>query len=153
MRCLQGLSYESQTQRNFHNLRRGSANPGPVSAMLRTRGTRNCAAHASQDISQQQVTETIGSVSIERSIEKQTKSEIHKDFHSAEKNRNAKPRPTQNPAFLDQTNNNPANYWQGQSYGQLFIEAIRKRELLRAQREEEVRRELAVGTGPEVPRS
>ncbi len=115
--------------------------------------TRDCARDANEAQSLQQVTGRIGSSSIERTIEKQRKSEIHRDFHNTKENSNSRPRLPEKPSFIEQTQNTPANHWRGQSYRQLFIEAIRKRELLRAQRDEEVRRELAVGTGPEVPNS
>ncbi len=91
---------------------------------------------------------------IERSIEKQRKTEIHRDFHSPQQNQEK--RQKENPSCRDQNQNiQPSNQRDTprQDYRQLFIEAIRKRELLRAEREEEIRRELAVGTGPELRRS
>jgi hypothetical protein len=112
---------------------------------------RNCVADGSKPLSKQQVTGGIGSSFIERAIEKRIKSEIHRDFHSAQENPQHH---TEKPSCRDQNQTTPSGPWHRErDYRQLFIEAIRKRELLRAQRDEEVRRELAVGTGPEVIRS
>jgi hypothetical protein len=102
----------------------------------------------------QQVTGGIGSSFIERAIEKRIKSEIRRDFHRPQENPQPTQKQTEKPSCRDQNENTPSGPWRRErDYRQLFIEAIRKRELLRAQRDEEVRRELAVGTGPEVIRS
>ena len=123
-------------------------------------GTQNCVANGHESHSHQPVTDRIGSSYIAGSIEKQRRSEIHRDFHSPQQNQI--PGQKSNPSWLDQNQTEtqnpgtPPNTRQsppGQQYRQLFIEAIRRRELLRAEREEEVRRELAVGAGPELRRS
>jgi hypothetical protein len=64
--------------------------------------------------------------------------DIHKDFHSPA----AKEKPP-TPSSSGQMPNRPPNP---------FAEARYRQQLLRAERDEAVRRELAVGTGPEVRR-
>jgi hypothetical protein len=49
-------------------------------------GARNCVVDRRETPSQQQVTDGMGSAFIGRSIEKQRKSEIHRDFHRAKEN-------------------------------------------------------------------
>jgi hypothetical protein len=115
---------------------------------------RNCVADGGKPFSGQQVTGGIGSSFIERAIEKRIKSEIHRDFHGPQENPQSTQKHTEKPSCRDQNQNTPSGPWRRErDYRQLFIEAIRGKELLRAQRDEEVRRELAVGTGPEVIRS
>lgn len=115
---------------------------------------RNCVADGSKHFTGHQVTGGIGSSFIQRAIEKRIKSEIHIDFHRPQENPQPKAKHTEEPSFRDQNQNTPSGLWRRKrDYRQLFIEPIQKRELLRAQRDEEVRRDLAVGTGPEVIRS
>jgi DNA-binding transcriptional regulator YhcF (GntR family) len=69
---------------------------------------RSCVANRSEDLSRQEVTDGIGSSFIERSIEKETKSEIHRDFHSTEKNQKNR---QENPSWLEQNQNTKTNTW------------------------------------------
>jgi hypothetical protein len=129
---------------------------GPAGGVRRLAEGRpqSCVAGASETFVQQQFTDGIGSGFKEREIENQTKSEIHRDFHNPKKNQRGQLKP--NPSLIEKDQNPPSrtrNIPPAQQYRQLFIEAIRRRELLRAEREEELRRELAVGTGPELQRS
>lgn len=128
---------------------------------------QNLQKSASKYESNQNITDGIGSSSIARSQERTENPPPHADFHSQIKNQ------IQNPA----ENPNPKSSWLGlkQSQSQpkqqpsqppnarrepelsvretyLLITRLRQ-QLLRAERDEAVRRELAVGTGPEVPRS
>ncbi len=117
--------------------------------------------------SNQNITDGIGSSSIVRSQERTETPSPQTDFHSQTKNQ------VQNPA----ENTNPKSSWLGQKQSQsqprqrpshtpntqrepelsvretyLLITRLRQ-QLLRAERDEAVRRELAVGTGPEVQHS
>jgi hypothetical protein len=130
----------------------GRRNDGGL-RILAEGAARNCVADGSKPLSEQRVTGGIGSSFIEREIEKRIKSEIHRDFHRPQENPQPTPKHTEKPSCRDQNQNAQFGQWRERDYRQLFIEAIRKKELLRAQRDEEVRRELAVGTGPEVIRS
>ncbi len=119
----------------------------------------------------QNITEGIGSSSIARSQERAENPSPHADFHSQ----------TEDQVQNRTENPNPKSSWLGQEQSQkqrqsqptqrpsqppiaqrepelsvretyLLITRLRQ-QLLRAERDEAVRRELAVGTGPEVPRS
>lgn len=128
---------------------------------------QNLQKSASKYESNQNITDGIGSSSTARSQERTENPPPHADFHSQIKNQ------IQNPA----ENPNPKSSWLGQKQSQsqpkqqpsqppnarrepelsvretyLLITRLRQ-QLLRAERDEAVRRELAVGTGPEVPRS
>lgn len=142
-------------------------------------GVRKVAEGSPQDLqkstsnseSNQNITDGIGSSSIARSQERTENPSPHEDFHSQTKNQIQNP--TENP--------NSKSTWLGQNASQkqsqsqlrqrpsqppnaqrepelsvretyLLITRLRQ-QLLRAERDEAVRRELAVGTGPEVPHS
>ena len=128
---------------------------------------RNCQKSSGNCESNQNITDGIGSSSIVRSQDRSETPSPEADFHNQTKNQ------IQNPA----ENPNPKSSWLGQKRSQnqskqrlsqppnaqrepelsvretyLLITRLRQ-QLLRADRDEAVRRELAVGTGPEVPRS
>ncbi len=132
---------------------------------------RNCQESTGKSEPNQNITDGIGSSSIARLQERIEKPSPHSDFHSQTKSQ------IQNPA----ENQNPKSSWLGQEQSQkqsqsqsrqqpsqppnaprepelsvretyLLITRLRQ-QLLRAERDEAVRRELAVGTGPEVPHS
>lgn len=131
---------------------------------------RNCQESTGKCESNQNIADGIGSSSIARSQERSENPSPHVDFHSQTKSQ------IQNPA----ENPTPKSSWRGQEQSQkqsqsqprqqpsqpasaqrepelsvretyLLITRLRQ-QLLRAERDEAVRRELAVGTGPEVPR-
>jgi hypothetical protein len=149
----------AQGGRKFEGGARTFADPRPQS----------CVADEPEVLTGQQRTSRMNSLFLEESIEKQRKSEIHRDFHKDPKRQ--KQERKSKPPWLGENQNPPKDLsatpasipfstgsvtrtnQPGQQYRQLLIEAIRQRELLRAEREEEVRRELAVGTGPELQRS
>jgi hypothetical protein len=110
-----------------------------------------------QSFSHQRFVDGIGSSSLVRSTERNDP-EIHKDFHKQPPHHDNEI-PMQHPPRLDQrqdprpnpeTNSEPGN----QTYRQqdLHLEMRFRQQLLRAERDEAVRRELAVGTGPEIQR-
>ena len=112
-----------------------------------------CVADRREVFLEQQVADRIGSSSLERSIEKQIQSEIHNDFHRGKQNSNFRTKQNHKASFLGQeqnprTQSKPLTERDQES----LLNAWIRRELLRAEREEETRRELAVGTGPEVIR-
>jgi hypothetical protein len=102
----------------------------------------------------------IGSSFIERSKERLTKPDSHRDFHSRRQLAAVDPQPTYaNPFHLSSKPNGkpaaPQNFTALPHFEQqqkFFQEARLRLQLLRAEREEAVRRELAVGSGPEVDR-
>ena len=121
-------------------------------------GTPVCVANGRQPSENHEVANRISSSSVARS--NSTPSDIHSDFHrqaraSREQNQNSNPnhsglgqRQTQRP---DREPAAPivAEFYQQQNF---FVEARLRQQLLRMEREEAVRRELAVGSGPEVQR-
>lgn len=123
-------------------------------------GAQNRVASDRQRLSNQWTPRRISSSSVEKSIQKQRQGEIHRDFHSpAEILRNVQLQP-HNSSFLDQKRDakphpqQPSAAFQQRSDNErqqkFLLEARLQQQLLRAEREESVRRELAVGTGPEV---
>jgi hypothetical protein len=106
-----------------------------------------------------EVADRIGSSSVGRSQERRDTRLIHKDFHrTASACENSLLAEARNPSCLGQTqkpqsNLDPATQQQPGQQGNLPSDARLLRQLLRAERDEAVRRELAVGTGPEVRRS
>jgi hypothetical protein len=106
----------------------------------------------------------IGSSSLAGSQERTMPVDSRMNFHTENQNaQNAKPEtrlPNANPSGLGQTQNRNANAQQDFTAGPHFhqqtkfiLEARLRQQLIRAEREEAVRRELAVGSGPEVRRS
>jgi hypothetical protein len=125
--------------------------------------TPNCGSIARQSSSNQKVTSRIGSSSVVRIKEKQQQGDFHRDFH---KNFHRAPQNNENPGTNRQTINQTANpsclienqnqqprprqisQPDFQTYS--FQEMRMRLQLLRAEREDAVRRELHVGTGPKV---
>jgi hypothetical protein len=110
-----------------------------------------------QVFSHQQCADGIGSSSVDRSPERNQR-EIHRDFHKQPSHQKDQI-PLQNHSGLDRRQDprpNPeANSQPGTlPYRQqdLYLEMRLRQQLLRAERGEAVRRELAVGTGPEIQR-
>lgn len=101
----------------------------------------------------------ISSSSLERSKQRLTPSNSHKDFHGQTRDCDKRDAHT-NPSCLGSNQNKRPEAEQDftavphyQQQQKFFAEARLRLQLLRAEREEAVRRELAVGTGPEVQRS
>lgn len=124
------------------------------------KGTSKCESN-------QNTTDGIGSSSIVGSQERTEKLSPHGDFHSQIKSEIQNPEQNRTPksSWLGpKQNQNQRNQHPNQSPNAqrepelsaretyLLISRFRQ-QLLRAERDEAVRRELAVGTGPEVPRS
>jgi hypothetical protein len=103
----------------------------------------------------------IGSSSVARSQERTKPADSPTDFHSDDQNQrfqgqisNSKSSDLGQPQNRSQ--NSESDFPSGphvQQQSKFFLEARLHQQLLRAEREEAVRRELAVGSGPEVPRS
>lgn len=123
------------------------------------RNPQMCGANACNPESNHRATRAIGSSLIERSKEISETANSHRDFHNQPHNGKSQSHPP-NPSCLvhNQTKTpeaehafiGPAHIQQQQRF---LAEARLRLQLLRAEREEAVRRELAVGTGPEVRRS
>jgi len=103
----------------------------------------------------------IGSSSVAGSQERTTPANSHMNFHSQNQtqrlegqNQTANPSglgQAQNPGKGAETNFTAAPHLQQQN--KFFLEARLRQQLIRAEREDAVRRELAVGSGPEVRHS
>jgi hypothetical protein len=135
----------------------------PAYGLRRVAGgvTQNCVANRLNPSWNQQAVGRIGSSSVARSQERKAEADLHRDFHrdnqhpkSQKQNLNA------NPSGLGQTQNSDSDatpdFTAGphlQQQNKFLLEARLRQQLIRAEREEAVRRELAVGTGPEVRRS
>lgn len=138
-------------------------------------GVRKVAEGSTQDLqkstskceSNQNTTDGISSSSIVRSQERTETPSPHADFHSQTKNQAQNPEENRNPKSTglnhnqnqnqrNQRPNHPPNAQRGPELSvretYLLITRLRQ-QLLRSERDEAVRRELRVGTGPEVPRS
>ena len=109
----------------------------------------------------QQTAGGIGSSSIARSQERTIPVGLRRNFHR--ENQNQRP-PAQAPAANSSGLGQTQNPGRGaspdfpapphlQHQNKFFLEARLHQQLMRAEREEAIRRELAVGSGPEVPRS
>jgi len=123
--------------------------------------TQNRVANQGNPVWNQQAADGIGSSSVARSQEESRSSDIHRDFHRKLQNQTSQGQfSNSKPSGLDQIQNPnrcsesdfPANPHL-QQQNRFFLEARLRQQLLRAEREEAVRRELSVGSGPEVPRS
>ena len=135
---------------------RNSADPARRSADASTRRRGASARDLRQN---QQPAAAIGSSSLERSKERRTAPNISEHFHRGEpnrENRNFQPDPCfflgKNqtwPTVPEHDFNAEAHLEQQRKF---LAEARLRLQLLRAEREEAVRRELRVGTGPEVRR-
>ncbi len=131
---------------------------------------QNCGASASDPQQNQQFAGGISSSSVERYKEEKPR-EIHRDFHSPQN----PTRQNHNSSCLDQTTHQNHNgygkqasqkhsekrqTYEANGHGpepqisprQFLAEARMRLQLWRMERDEEVRRELHVGTGPEVTR-
>jgi transposase-like protein len=118
----------------------------------------NCKASPNQEVAR-----PIGSSFIETFIEKQKQGETHRDFHSPAEILRKIQLQTQNPSLVGHNQTaepglQPPAPFDGrhteiQEQQRFLCEARRQQQLLRAEREEAVRREVAAGTGPEVRRS
>lgn len=124
-------------------------------------GPRNCGPSERNPFSNERVAGQIGSSSVARSKEggeRDSDGDFHKHFH-----RSSPTSQTPNPSGLGQTPEPTPNQLQKPKsesrpseqpcrQQDLYLEMRLQQQLLRAEREEAVRRELAVGTGPEVRR-
>lgn len=129
------------------------------------RSPQKCVASERYPLQNQYAAGVIGSSFVARSPERTTSADFHRDFHKNVRNQ-APESETANskPSGLEQTQNQNRNRKNSpeadfpagphfQQQARFFLEARLRRQLIRADREEAVRRELAVGTGPEVPHS
>ena len=120
---------------------------------------QNCVANGGKPFVNQGVAGGISSSSVGRFIEKSKETEIHRDFHSPCEILGKIQMQIQNLSGLGENqkaNPNPQTEARAHARNEqkkFFLEARLQQQLLRAEREEELRRELAVGTGPEVRRS
>jgi hypothetical protein len=129
------------------------------------RSAQKCVASERYPAQNQYATGVIGSSFVARSPERRTAADFHRDFHTNVRNQASESETTNTKASgLEQTQNQNRNrknspeadfpagpHFQQQT--EVFLEARLRRQLIRAEREEAVRRELAVGSGPEVPHS
>jgi hypothetical protein len=130
--------------------------------------TQNLQKSTTNCESNQNITDGIGSSSIVGSQERTATPSPHVDFHSQTKNQIQNPEQNLNPkssglSHNQKQNQNQPKQWPNQPPAAqrepeltaretyLLITRLRQ-QLLRSERDEAVRRELAVGTGPEVPR-
>jgi hypothetical protein len=103
-----------------------------------------------ENLWKQELGDGIGSSSVGRLNDKELLAAICNEVEKQLERKNA------NPSGSDEGQNrkaNPPQNWMQDQQQQFFHETRRRHQLLRAEREEAVRRELAVGTGPEVRRS
>jgi hypothetical protein len=121
--------------------------------------TRNCGTSATQNHAYEQVADGMNSSLIVRMKEREAQRENlsgcgnQHENQKQNRNRNQKPgeypSPNQNPSGLEQNQNQNQFQNRKQDQHQYFPWELRLRQqLLRAERDELVRRELAVGTGP-----
>jgi len=139
----------------------GGRNPAYGVRKVAGAGTHNCVANGSNPPWNQQTAGWISSSSVARSQERKTVTDFHKDFRTQKQNleshnQNANANPsgsgqTQNPGRDAEADFTAGPHTQQQT--RFSLEARLRQQLLRAEREEAVRRELAVGSGPEVRRS
>jgi hypothetical protein len=124
-------------------------------------GTRNCGANTQQNYTYEQFADGMNSSSIVRIKEREAQRGNPKncgnlnEIQRQQRNRNQDPgeyeTSNQNPSGLEEKQNRNHNQYQKHEQNQqrYFIWEMRLRQqLLRAERDEAVRRELAVGTGP-----
>ncbi|HXQ25606.1 MAG TPA: hypothetical protein VN822_04285 [Candidatus Acidoferrales bacterium] len=120
---------------------------------------QSCVAYPHEAPSNPHLTGRIGSSSVAGSEERTKDIEFHRDFHNQSQNQDWQ-KQTPKPSGLGQDRNQQPNAEASFSYGphlnskeKGLIETRIRQQLLRAERDEAVRRELAVGTGPEIQRS
>jgi hypothetical protein len=114
-------------------------------------------ANDRQSFLHQRFADGICSSSVNRSKERNSP-EIHRDFHKQPSHQEDQI-PVQNHSGLDQRQNQrpvaePISHPDTRPHRQqeLYLEVRLRQQLLRAERDDAVRRELAVGTGPEIQR-
>jgi hypothetical protein len=121
-------------------------------------GARKCAGRSPQfsgrpavkSSSNQQPADRIGSSSVARLNDKELLAEICTEVHRRLQGN------AENPSGLSKKEYQPTNPYQSWPQNQprkFYFDLRERRRLLRAERDQEVRREIAVGTGPEVRRS
>jgi hypothetical protein len=123
--------------------------------------TQNRVANGRNRVWNHQAAAGIGSSSVARSQETTKPANFSADFHSQVQKHNLQNQISNSqPSGLGQLQNRNQNQQADFPAGphaehqtKFFLEARLRQQLLRAEREEAVRRELAVGTGPEVTRS
>ena len=120
--------------------------------------TRSCVAKPREPASNLQVATRIGSSFIAGSKERTKEAEFHRDFHNQTQNpssQNQIPTPSGLGQKQHPSEGRPSDFSYGphlNSQERGLVEARIRQRLLRAERDEAVRRELAVGTGPEIHR-
>jgi hypothetical protein len=118
-------------------------------------GTRNCGASTQQMVGHERVTSGMNSLSIVRMKEIEAQRQSCGNLNENQ-NGNENPSPNdkkRNPSCLEEKQNQNHSRVQDQQQNQHILWELRLRQqLLRAERDEEVRRELAVGSWPGDPR-
>ncbi len=123
--------------------------------------TQSRVANGRKRVWNHETTGGIGSSSVARSQETTKPPTFSEDFHSQVQNHSlqnqiSNSKPTGLGQLQNRNQNQQTDFSAGphaQQQAKFFLEARLRQQLLRAEREEAVRRELAVGSGPEVPRS
>lgn len=148
----QGLRKSAERLRDVAD---GGTQPGPVDA--------------ANHFLKHEVASGIGRSSVEGMIEKNENQVFHRDFHRPQKNFASTPQSTPNPLPYEGNQSeqsgtaaaapgspvpraSTAQSQDRRDWEQLKYLVEARRQLLRAERDEETRRELAVGKGPEVRR-
>jgi hypothetical protein len=153
-----GLSIRITKAKKFPQAVRNSAE-----GVRRSAGsvTRNCGASTQQVVTHEHVTDGMNSLSIVRMKEIEARRQSCGNLnetqnHSQNGNGNENPSPydkKRNPSCLEEKQNRNHKRVQDQHQNQHILWELRLRQqLLRAERDEEVRRELAVGSWPGDPR-
>lgn len=155
-----GLSIRITKAKKFPQAVRNSAEGVRRSAGS---GTRNCGASTQQVVTHEHVTSGMNSLSIVRMKEIEARRQSCGNLnetqnHSQNGNGNENPNASRsdkkrNPSCLEENQNRNHKRVQDQDQNQHILWELRLRQqLLRAERDEEVRRELAVGSWPGDPR-
>jgi len=155
-----GLSIRITKAKKFPQAVRNSAD-----GVRRTAGsgTRNCGASTQQVVAHEHVTSGMNSLSIVRMKEIEAQRQICGNLNEDQNhnqngnvNENSNPSPydkKRNPSCLEEKQNRNYTQVQNQQQNQhILLELRLRQQLLRAERDEEVRRELAVGSWPGDPR-
>jgi len=143
-----GLSIRITKAKKFPQAVRNSAEGVRRSAGS---GTRNCGASTQQVVTHEHVTNGMNSLSIVRMKEIEARRQSCGNLNENQ-NKNKNPSPydkESNPSCLEENQNRNQKRVQDQHQNQHILWELRLRQqLLRAERDEEVRRELAVGSWP-----
>lgn len=123
--------------------------------------TQRCVPNGSNPEWNHQTASRIGSSSVARSQEKQIQANARVNFHREKQHQQPEVKnPNTNSSGLGPTHQQERNaepaFAAGphlQQQNKFFLEARLRQQLIRAEREDAVRRELAVGSGPEIRRS